>query len=87
MYDKLKYYKRLWNLGDDGEPVTTHSSLPGRLMRQVDIVSKEAGLEPKRLIQWITAWAGLSAAWAMEDDTNAEPALTVARLALVELSL
>jgi len=58
---------------------------PGRLMRQVDIISKEAGLEPKRLIQWIAAWAGLSAAWALEDGTNAEPAM--ARIALNELNI
>jgi streptomycin 6-kinase len=60
---------------------------PGRLMRQVDIISKEADLEPKRLIQWIAAWAGLSAAWGLEDGTNAEPAMTVARIALNELNI
>src|SRR5579872_7238864 len=27
MDDKLKYYKQVWSLADDGEPFTTHSSL------------------------------------------------------------
>ena len=63
------------------------ATAPGRLMKQVEIISKEARIERKRLLQWIAAWAGLSAAWAMEDKVSAEPALTVAKIALRELSL
>lgn len=55
---------------------------PGRLQRQVKVVSEAAGLEPKRLLQWIAAWAGLSSSWAIEDGTDAEPAMTVAGIAL-----
>jgi streptomycin 6-kinase len=61
------------------------ASRPGRMVRQVAIVAKEAGLDPVRLLQWIAAWAGLSAAWAMEDGVSAEPAMTVAKIALGEL--
>jgi streptomycin 6-kinase len=39
----------------------------GRLERQLDIVAEAAGLERKRLLQWIVAYAGLSAAWFLED--------------------
>ena len=36
---------------------------PGRLARQVDVVAEAAGLERRRLLKWIMAYAGLSAAW------------------------
>lgn len=60
---------------------------PARFRRQLAVVSAEARLESKRLLQWIAAYSGLSAAWFLSDaDTQqAETALTVARLALAEL--
>jgi streptomycin 6-kinase len=60
---------------------------PGRLTRQLEVVAEAAGLERERLLQWIVAYAGLSAAWFLEDD-DAESALgdlAVAELALAEL--
>ena len=47
----------------DAETATT----AGRLARQVAVVVEAAGLERKRLLQWILAWAGLSAAWWLQD--------------------
>lgn len=60
---------------------------PGRLQRQLPIVSAETGLEPRRLLQWIVAYSGLSAAWFMGDGSteSADLQLTVARIALGEL--
>jgi streptomycin 6-kinase len=40
---------------------------PGRLARQIDVVAEAAGLEPRRLLQWVVAWAGLSAAFSLSD--------------------
>lgn len=54
---------------------------PGRLERHVDIVCAAAQLEPQRLLAWITAWAGLSAAWHIEDDEAPDTALAVANAA------
>lgn len=54
---------------------------PGRLARQVQVVCAEAELEAQRLLAWITAWAGLSAVWHMEDGGAADTALAVADLA------
>ncbi|MBB2676361.1 UNVERIFIED_ORG: streptomycin 6-kinase [Rhizobium esperanzae] len=61
---------------------------PSRFRRQLAIVSMEARLEPKRLLQWIAAYSGLSAAWFLGDANTpqVETALTVARLALSELA-
>ncbi len=58
---------------------------PGRLAKQVKILSVASGLDSKRLLQWIAAWAGLSAAWAHDDGVSAEPAFTVAKMAVSEL--
>jgi streptomycin 6-kinase len=60
---------------------------PGRLQRQLPIVSAETGLEPRRLLQWIVAYSGLSAAWFMGDGSteSADLQLAVARIALGEL--
>ncbi|MDV4153694.1 MULTISPECIES: aminoglycoside phosphotransferase family protein [Rhizobium] len=65
-------------------PVITDTA---RLRRQLAIVSAEAKLEPTRLLQWIAAYSGLSAAWFLGDPNiqQAETALTVARIALAEL--
>lgn len=42
--------------------------LPGRLERQVAVVSAAAGLGTDRLLRWLVAWCGLSAAWFREAD-------------------
>lgn len=55
---------------------------PERFERRVQIVAEAARLEGHRLLSWIAAWAGLSAAWHMADGGNADTALAVAALAL-----
>jgi streptomycin 6-kinase len=66
----------------DAETATS----PGRLARQVDVVATAAALDRSRLLRWILAYAGLSAAFAIEDGASPTAALTVAELAAVELS-
>jgi streptomycin 6-kinase len=62
------------------------ATAPGRLARQATVVAEAAGLDRRRLLRWILAWAGLSAAWHLEDGEPAETALTVARHAAAELA-
>lgn len=59
----------------------------GRLQRQLPVVADKTGIEPKRLLQWIAAYSGLSAAWFLGDGSTelAESPLSVARIALSEL--
>jgi streptomycin 6-kinase len=59
--------------------------LPGRFLRQVDLIAKVAHLEPKRLLAWVVAWAGLSAAFLLEDGFPPDPALEVGELAATAL--
>ena len=58
---------------------------PERFERRLEVVAAAAGLERKRLLQWILAWAGLSAAWHLEDGSNPDAALAVAHMAAARL--
>lgn len=58
------------------------ATLPGRLEQQAEIVATTAKIDYARLMQWILAYAGLSAAWHLEDGTNPELALAIANIAL-----
>jgi len=59
----------------------------GRLEQQATVIAEAAGLDRTRLIQWILAYAGLSAAWHLEDGTNSELAITIANQAATALSM
>jgi streptomycin 6-kinase len=66
----------------DGDVATA----PGRLARQATVVAAAAGLDRARLLQWILAYAGLSAAWSLEDGDDPACALAVAELAAREMA-
>lgn len=61
------------------------ATMPGRLARQARVVAEAAGLERTRLLAWVLAWAGLSAAFSFQDGASPDNALKVAELAAVEL--
>jgi streptomycin 6-kinase len=56
-----------------------------RLARQAAIVARAAELEPGRLMTWILAYAGLSAAWTIDDGGDPQLALAVAQIAAAEM--
>ena len=58
----------------------------GRLAQQARVVAEAAGVQHKRLLQWILAYSGLSAAWSISDNEDARLALTVAQIAAAEIS-
>jgi len=62
-------------------PDRATATAPGRLERRLDTVSEAAHLDRGRLLKWVVAYAGLSAAWSLEDGEDAALALTVMRLA------
>jgi streptomycin 6-kinase len=45
---------------------------PGRLQRRLALVTEAAGLDPDRLLRWILAYGGLSAAWTLQDGLPAD---------------
>lgn len=57
-----------------------------RLAKQAKFIANEAHLDIKRLLQWITAWACLSATWILQDGEDASTHITVAKNASGELS-
>ena len=70
------------DLEDPTRPVGVE---PGRFLRRLEIVASAAQLERRRLLQWILAWTGLSAAWYLSDGDPAEIDFQVAALAAAEL--
>lgn len=58
---------------------------PGRVQRQIALIAAEAGLEPRRMLQWAFAHAGLSAAWSLQDGDDPACAFFVMSAAAVEL--
>jgi streptomycin 6-kinase len=67
-------------------PDTETATSPGRLARRMAVVAAAASLERNRLARWIVSWAGLSAAFAIEDGLSPNGALAVAELAAAQLS-
>lgn len=64
-------------------PELSTATNKSRFLRQLDIIVEAASIDRTRLLQWIMAYAGLSACWFLEDaDTvSAHKLLTVARFA------
>jgi streptomycin 6-kinase len=59
---------------------------PGRLARQATVIAEAARLERARLLRWILAYAGLSAAWILGDGDDPTLDLTVAEIAAAEIA-
>lgn len=59
---------------------------PGRLARQASVAAEAAGLDRKRLLQWVLAFAGLSAAWFIEDGEAPTFDLAIAEIAAAALA-
>lgn len=70
------------DLADPTRPVAT---LPSRFARRLEAVPEAAGLERRRLLHWVLAWTGLSAAWMLGDGASPAIGLRVAELAAAEL--
>ena len=64
------------------------ASAPGRLARQASIVAEAAGIERRRLLQWILAYVGLSAVWILNsgEEERLDIDLAVAEIAAQALA-
>jgi streptomycin 6-kinase len=70
------------DLDDPTRPLATR---PDRFVRRLEVVADAARLERERLLRWVLAWTGLSAAWFLSDGDPAVIDLQVAELAAAEL--
>ncbi|MGA0602368.1 aminoglycoside phosphotransferase family protein [Caulobacter sp. KR2-114] len=78
-------------LGDRGydyanmicNPGPEPSQDPARIAARVDLVADRSGLGRERLLRWLLAYCGLSAAWTLDGDWqgDARPALRIAEMA------
>ncbi len=69
-----------------GNPDPFTATSQGRFARQLNLVAEVAALERRRLAAWVLAWAGLSAAWSLEDREDSSVAFAVMHLAAAELT-
>ncbi|MFZ4893050.1 aminoglycoside phosphotransferase family protein [Plantibacter sp. Mn2098] len=70
-----------------GNPDARIAADPELFLDRVTLVSIRSGVPRRTLLQWIIAWAGLSAAWSLEDDSvlDADAVIGIGRLADVAL--
>jgi streptomycin 6-kinase len=66
-------------------PDLATATAPGRFARQTAVIAETANLGRTRLLQWTLAFAGLSAAWILDDDDEPTLDLAVAELAAAAL--
>jgi len=67
---------------DIGGPSCKVATIPERFARRLEIVVERSGLQRQRLLQWIIAWTGLSAAWIIGDGDDPAVDLAIAALAV-----
>ena len=70
---------------DLADPTRPVAIAPGRFAQRVAVVAEAARLERERLLQWVLAWTGLSAAWFLGDGASPAIDLQIAELAAAEL--
>jgi streptomycin 6-kinase len=67
-------------------PDRSLAAAPGRLAQQSMVVAEAARLDRSRLLKWVLAYAGLSAAWSLGSNSgDPECAFAVAEIAALEL--
>jgi streptomycin 6-kinase len=66
-------------------PTAAIALAPGRMERRAAIVAAKAGLEQRRLLLRVLAYAGLGAAWSLESGEEPGASLAVAERAAAAL--
>ena len=71
------------DIGDPSQAAV--ATVPERFASRLAIVASRSGIERRRLLLWITAWTGLSAAWLIADGESPVVDLRIGELAAAEL--
>lgn len=66
------------DLSDPNPPVAI---VPGCFEQRLGLIVARSGLDRQRLLRWVVAWCGLSAAWYLADGDDAAVDLNIARQA------
>lgn len=83
--DRVFDYANLFCNPDLDDPSMRVAVRPDVFARRVHLVCQHANINRYRLLRWIAAWAGLSAAWFLSDGEAADIDFKIAELALAEL--
>jgi streptomycin 6-kinase len=79
-------YANLFCNPDAADPTQPVGTILGRFRQRLKTVTEVSGIDRRRLLQWILAWCGLSAAWLISDGGSPSTALRIAELAAAELA-
>ena len=77
-------YANIFTNPDLCGPAPPHATLPEVFARRLAVVGERARLDRGRLLDWILAWTGLSAAWFIGAGESPAIDLAVAALAAAE---
>lgn len=83
--DRAFDYANIFTNPDMDHPDPPVATLEERFLRRLEIVVERSGLERRRMLEWILAWTGLSAAWLINDGMSAAVDLRVGEMALAKL--
>ncbi|TBR47591.1 APH(6) family putative aminoglycoside O-phosphotransferase [Escherichia albertii] len=72
---------------DLGNPEYHIARTPSIFKQRLELVTEISGLNRERLLKWIIAWCGLSAAWSLECNSRISVQVEIAELAIAELSV
>lgn len=78
-------YANIFTNPDLGDPASGIAVVPEIFKQRIKIVTEAAGLDRERLLMWICAWCGLSAAWTLESSGTLSVTTKIAELAISEL--
>ena len=84
--DRAFDYANIFTNPDLDHPQWPVATVQERFLQRLKIVTEVAQIERIRMLRWILAWTGLSAAWYLDDGDPAEVDLRVAELASAELN-
>ena len=78
-------YANIFTNPDMDDPSRPVATIRETFLRRLGIVAAKSAIERRRLLEWIVAWTGLSAAWILGDGDDPAVDLRVAELAIAEL--
>lgn len=78
-------YANIFTNPDLSNPIPEIAVVPKIFKQRLNIVTEAADLDRERLLMWICAWCGLSAAWSLESNDTVSVTTKIAELAISEL--
>ncbi|HHW4412251.1 APH(6) family putative aminoglycoside O-phosphotransferase [Citrobacter freundii] len=79
-------YANIFTNPDLGNSASEIAVIPEIFKQRLNIVTETAGLDRERLLMWICAWCGLSAAWTLKSNGTISVTTRIAELAISELN-